>query len=395
MLLAAGCGNKNETNQLIGKWLFTFQLPNAELPFNAEVISEENELQFYVVNGEERIRADRFRISDDSVIISLPIFNTAILGKFDNGQISGDFIDYSRKGDYRIPLSATKSFESRFDVKKESAVNAAGKWRVRFSPDSDSEYEAIGEFQQLGSRAVGTFLTTTGDYRFLEGNVSGDSLFLSCFDGSHAFLFKAKIDGDSISGDFWSGSHWQENWVGVKDDSFSLPNPNELTFLKPGYESIEFSFENLNGEVVSLTDEKYQDKVVVVQLLGSWCPNCKDETAYLVSLYEKYNAQGLEIISLAFEKSENEETNIRSLNRLRDHFNVQYEILLAGKASKTEAAEKLPMLNHVLSFPTAIFIDRTGKVRRIHTGFSGPGTGEYYQEFVEETNEFVTQLLIE
>ena len=247
----------------------------------------------------------------------------------------------------------------------------------------------------MGSRAVGTFLTTTGDYRFLEGNVSGDSLFLSCFDGSHAFLFKAKINGDSISGDFWSGSHWQENWVGVRDESFSLPNPNELTFLKPGYESIEFSFENLNGEVVSLTDENYQDKVVIVQLLGSWCPNCKDETAYLVSLYEKYNAQGLEIISLAFEKSDNKETNIRSLNRLRDHFNVPYEILLAGKASKTEAAEKLPMLNHVLSFPTAIFIDRTGKVRRIHTGFSGPGTGEYYQEFVEETNEFVTQLLIE
>ncbi len=92
---------------------------------------------------------------------------------------------------------------------------------------------------------------------------------------------------------------------------------------------------------------------------------------------------------------ENQETNIRSLKRLKDHFDVPYEILLAGQASKTEAANKLPMLNHVLSFPTSIYIDRTGEVRRIHTGFAGPGTGEYYQEFVEETNKFVTQLLIE
>ena len=129
--------------------------------------------------------------------------------------------------------------------------------------------------------------------------------------------------------------------------------------------------------------------------MGSWCPNCMDETAYLVSLYNKFSGQGLEVISLAFEKSDNEETNLRSLKRLKEHFDVPYEILLAGMASKTEAAQKLPMLNHVLSFPTTIYIDRKGEVRRIHTGFAGPGTGEYYSEFVEETDRFVTQLLIE
>jgi thiol-disulfide isomerase/thioredoxin len=147
--------------------------------------------------------------------------------------------------------------------------------------------------------------------------------------------------------------------------------------------------------MISLDDERYKNKVVVVQLMGSWCPNCMDETAYLVSVYNKFHEQGLEVISLAFEKSDNEETNLHSLRRLQEHFNVPYEILLAGKASKKEAAQKLPMLNHVLSFPASIFIDRKGEVRRIHTGFSGPGTGEYYHEFVEETDRFITQLIIE
>ena len=198
-----------------------------------------------------------------------------------------------------------------------------------------------------------------------------------------------------MEGDFWSGNHWVENWTGTRDADFELPDPNSLTFLKPAYSKVEFVFEDMDGETVSLSDPQFADKVVIVQIMGSWCPNCKDETAYLVSLYNRLHEQGLEVVSLAFEKSDNRETNLRSLKRLRDHFNVPYPILLAGMASKMEAAEKLPMLNHVLSFPTTVYIDRSGEVRRVHTGFSGPGTGEYYSEFVEETDRFVTTLLIE
>ncbi|MCB9190211.1 MAG: redoxin domain-containing protein [Flavobacteriales bacterium] len=393
--LFSGCAEKDRSAELVGKWLFSLDLGGTILPFNAEMILEEDAVQFYAINGEERIRADEFEVIKDSFFVRLPVFNTALIGKITEEGIIGSYHDYSRSGEYLIPFEATRSFENRFDDLSEPTIEVTGKWKVLFSPGSDSEYEAIGQFQQLGARATGTFLTTTGDYRYLEGNVSGDSLFLSCFDGSHAFLFKARISGDSIYGNFWSGRHWQENWTGNRDEAFDLPDPETLTFLKPGYESLDFSFQNLKGETVSISDSAYQDKVVIVQIMGSWCPNCKDETAYLVSLHEKFKDQGLEVIALAFEKSDNNATNVKSLERLVDHFNVPYKVLLAGTASKKEAAAKLPMLNHVLSFPTSIYIDRTGKVRKIHTGFSGPGTGEYYQEFVEETDRFVTQLLIE
>lgn len=392
----AGCGVSSDSLELQGSWRFAFNVEGNQLPFNAEIVEEDGKFIFYAINGEERIRAEYFTVKKDSIRIQLPIFNTELAGIIESDEcIKGTFYDHSRKGAYQISFTALKNPETRFAPVQAPTVNAEGKWRVEFGPGSDHEYMAIGEFRQEGNRAFGTFLTTTGDYRFLEGNVSGDSLLLSCFDGSHVFLFKAKINDDRLEGDFWSGNHWVENWVGTRDDDFELPDPNSLTFLKPEYSKVDFSFENMAGEVVSLSDSLYTDKVVIVQIMGSWCPNCKDETAYLVSLYNKLHDQGLEVISLAFEKSDNKETNLRSLKRLKDHFDVPYPILLAGKASKSEAAEKLPMLNHVLSFPTSIYIDRSGEVRRIHTGFSGPGTGEYYSEFVEETDRFVTQLLIE
>jgi hypothetical protein len=35
----------------------------------------------------------------------------------------------------------------------------------------DGRDTTVGEFKQVGQKVTGTFLTTTGDYRFLEGTV--------------------------------------------------------------------------------------------------------------------------------------------------------------------------------------------------------------------------------
>lgn len=373
-----------------------FSMQGHQLPFDAEIAKGTLSLKFHALNGSERITAELFEVNGDSVFIQLSVFDTEFrLMMVNEERLEGMYFDHSRSGNYQIPVVANKGELPRFATTRKPTIDASGRWRVLFSPGSDSQYEAVGEFVQNGSEATGTFLTTTGDYRYLAGNVSGDSLYLSCFDGSHVFLFEAAIDGNDIRGDFWSGTHWTENWSGQRDSAAALPDATTLTYLKPGYDRVDFRFSDLDGNTVSLSDARFADKVVIVQLMGSWCPNCMDETAYLVQLHRKFSAQGLEVVALGFERSDNEETNQRSLMRLRDHFQVNYPILLAGKASKTEAAEKLPMLNHVLSFPTTIYIDRKGEVRRIHTGFSGPGTGEYYEEFVEETDYFVNRLLLE
>ena len=189
----------------------------------------------------------------------------------------------------------------------EEVANVDGRWEVVFmSDDKKSKTDAIAEFKQVGDKVTGTFLTPTGDYRYLEGQVTEDELYLSTFDGSHAFVFKAKVDSaaNSMQGDFWSGRHWHEIWLAFRNDTITMPSADNMTKMKAGKTTIDFSFPNLEGKNVSLQDEKFKNKVVVVQVLGTWCPNCRDETELFSKIYNKYRGKGLEMVGLAFENGE-------------------------------------------------------------------------------------------
>ena len=85
------------------------------------------------------------------------------------------------------------------------------------------------------------------------------------------------------------------------------------------------------------------------------------------------------------------------IQRLKDRIGIEYPIALAqfGSSNKTKAQQKLPMLNHVLSYPTSIFVDKKGDVRKIHTGFNGPATGQKYLDFKKEFESFIDLLLKE
>ncbi len=80
---------------------------------------------------------------------------------------------------------------------------------------------------------------------------------------------------------------------------------------------------------------------------------------------------------------------------MKEKMNVDYDFVIAGTSTTKSVSESLPMLENVISFPTTIIIDKKGKVRRIHTGFSGPATGAYYEKFVDDFNGFVKELLEE
>lgn len=370
------------------------------LPFNFDIGQVNGETMFFIQNGSERIIvSDIQQLDDGELVAKMPVFDSAIKTNFTENGMDGYWYNYAKGDDYRIPFTAKYGDQYRFKLERKpnsTTKNITGRWEVIFGVGTENTSEAIGEFSQIGQRVVGTFLTPTGDYRYLEGIVENNQLKLSCFDGSHAFLFQAEMteDGQSMKGDFWSGSHWHEQWTAKKNDAAVLPDPDKLTFLKEGYEAMAFSFPNLSGEMVSLDDPKYQDKVVLIQILGSWCPNCMDETAFYTQAYKKYQDQGLEIIGLAFERNPDLAVSKPILEKYIQQMGIDYELLLAGRASKKEAAEVLPMLNHVLSFPTTIFVDRKGKVRKIHTGFSGPATSEY-PIFTQKFTQFVESLLKE
>ncbi len=397
IIIAIICGcNKTNNTLLDGKWLFQLQLDENDssiiLPVNAQVDSQ----RIIFRNGEEKIDVTEIKYWSDSVLITMPVFGSEFKGRMETNTISGYYHNYNKGGEYKIPFVARYDHGSRFEDADESVANLSGTWDAWFlSPEGDST-KTIAHFKQSGSYVEGTFITEIGDYRYLEGVMDGNQLKLSTFDGAHAFLFVAELAADgSLKGIFRSGHLFKQYWLASRNENASLRGMKELTYLKAGYEKLEFSFPDVSGNIISLEDENFQNKVVIVQILGTWCPNCMDETRYLVELYNNYHKQGLEVIGLDFEIQPTLEYFKPRVRRFIRDLKVPYKIVLAGNADKKEAAEALPMLNHILSYPTAIIINKKGEIQEIHTGFSGPGTGEAYLNYKNDMEDLIESLLAE
>jgi thiol-disulfide isomerase/thioredoxin len=368
------------------------------LPFNFDVINVSGKQQLFIHNGAERFKVTDISQKGDSVFIHMPLFNSEFKLTLDKSGLIGQWIKHLGDKDAVMDFHAEPGKLWRFSNNTQPKYNVTGRWTAIFGEDNKKD-TTVGEFKQTGTMLTGTFLTTTGDYRYLEGTVEGTKLYLSTFDGGHAFLFMADITDDKtiVNGQFYSGLTGLDKWAAVRNEKAKLPDAYSLTYLKPGYKTIAFTFPDINGKKVSLSDPKFKNKVVIVQILGSWCPNCMDETNYLVnSYYGKYHPKGVEIIGLAYERTTDFAKSKPTLQQLKSRFNIPYPLLITGYTPGSGDPQKsLPMLADFKGFPTTIIIDKKGIVRKIHTGFSGPGTGKYYTEFVAEFERLTNDLLAE
>ncbi|WP_082780429.1 TlpA disulfide reductase family protein [Rufibacter sp. DG15C] len=396
-LFASACTSAPNNTLESGPWRGIIEVSGHEMPFNFTVSEEKGKQVAYLINGEEKILIDEITFDQDSVRLQMHIFDATLHAKVDKGKLKGRWERRDQAQPYSLPFSAEHGKTERFSAEPaKAAMDVTGKWEVQFQGEEGDNYPAIGEFTQNGNTLSGTFLTPTGDYRFLQGQVNGKNLSLSTFDGAHAYLFTAEPQQDgTLKGDFYVGIAGHETWTAKRNENFQLPSADTLTHLKPGYDKLSFSFPNLEGKQVSLEDPAFKGKPVVVQIFGSWCPNCMDETAFLAPWYAKNKNRGVEIIGLGYELSPEFEKAKARISKMKDRFDVDYTLLVAGTKDKELVAKSLPALSKVVSFPTTIFIDKKGKVRRIHTGFSGPGTGKYYEDFVKEFNTTIDELVAE
>lgn len=367
-----------------------------ELPFNFDVVKKGKKLQIIIKNAEEKIVVDEITIKGDSVNFKMPVFDTEFRTKLVNGNLQGVWINHYRKEKNTIPFKAEFNNTNRFPfVPGKQNPYFEGRWETTFSPGKADSSKAIGVFNHIEQTDYihGTFLTETGDYRFLEGMKVVNKLYLSCFDGSHAFLFIAEHKDDKFTGTFYSGAHWKENWTAVKNEKFKLREADEITTIKNTNEKLTFSFPNLEGKTITLTDKKFENKPVIIQIMGSWCPNCMDESAYLSGVYKEYQKQGLEIIALAYEKTNDYEISKKQVTRLKTKFDIRYEILITSLTGKEKASESMAALNKIIAFPTTIFLNKQHDIVKIHTGFSGPATGNDYLAFKQKTEALINQLI--
>lgn len=377
-----------------GTWRGLLKLQGKELPFNFRVVKDfSGGYDAYLKNAGEELLLDEVTFVNDSINMVLHVFDAQLRAAISDEGLNG-FYTLNYNPAYKVPFQATFGNDYRFKPTDTTAAatDFSGTYQVLFVNETDTT-ESIGVINQKGNYADGSFLTTTGDYRFLEGGVFNDTLSLSTFDGNHAYIFKAVKKDSMLQGDFWSGRSYHQSWTGIKNANASLPNAESLTSLKPSFETLTFSFPDLDGKKVSLTDERFKNKVVILQLFGTWCPNCMDETKYLSPWYDNNKTRGVEILGLAFERKPDFDYASERVKKMKAKWGVNYDFVIAGVDDKAKAAEVLPELNKVVAFPTTIFIGKDGKVKHIHTGFEGPGTGVYHERWKQRFNEIVNELL--
>lgn len=338
--------------------------------------------------GDEQIIAGAENVSNDSMLAVMPVFQSTLSYTRKGEQAEGIFRDDYRGEDYQVKFYGVPA---GINYMHSPPSGIEGTWEVEIIRGEERS-PAIGVFEQFGNRVYGTFLTNTGDYRFLEGEVKDDSFYVSGFDGRHLYRFTGILKGDSIvRGTYASGNHFLAEWGAQRNNQAQLDDPTGLT--RHAGDQIQFSLEGIDGKIYSLEDARFENKVVLLQIMGSWCPNCMDESLYFRHIYSEYHDQGLEIIALAFEHKGKSEAAMDKLKRASMDLKLPYPVLLAG--STKEVKEVLPQIQNFMSFPTTIFIDRKGEIRRIHTGFSGPSTGQFYSEYKEDTESFIEGLLLE
>lgn len=386
-----------------GAWRGVLTLPGGDLPFGLEIEAQGDQVRAVLVNGNERTRVDEVKVDGITLTMRMPGFENTLTATVEGDTLRGEVLMVKLGArNQRIPFRAQHGQDWRFARDAEAtapagtaaaAADVSGRWAVEFG-EGDKRSRGVGEFTQQGSHVTGTFLTTTGDHRFLAGDIVDGELLLSKFDGGHAFLYRARLAADgTMTGRWWSGLAFTEPFTARRDPDANLGDAENVTQMRDTATALDIRFPDLEGNMVSLRDARFAGKVIVIALAGSWCPNCHDEAAFLAPFHRQNRERGLEVVSLMFEQFGDFPQAAAATRRFRERHGIEYTTLIAGTSDKDDAATKLPQLNGVFAFPTTIFVDRTGKVRRIHTGFSGPATGEHHRKLLEEFESTVEQLL--
>lgn len=382
-----------------GIWRGEIMHIGGALPMNFEVKpgKSANRFKIQLRNGEERFSLEESYFRGDSLVIPFDLYESELIGKLSKGNQLTGYLVRKRNGipAYRMPFQARAGSNLRYTKLLPAKVSVQGKWMADFWSDETNHSPGVGIFTQKGNQVTGTFLKTSGDYRYLQGNISGDSLFLSNFDGSYLMQVRARIQGKTLTGTFYSGLAGKRNLKAQWDPKAALPDLKKLTYLKPGFDRINFRLPNTRGEEISLADERFKNKVVVIELMGSWCPNCIDESRFLAPYYRKNKDKGVEVIGLAFEASSELSVAKPKIESFIKRVGIDYPILFAGDTQEETIAKILPMLHKINGYPTTFIIDKKGIVREIHTGFSGPSTGAYYADWTQDFDKTIQTLLKE
>jgi peroxiredoxin len=380
--------------QVVGAWRAAVRLPGGDAPFLLDIRGAEAAPVAVAHNAGEKVSFSLLEVTGAQVVLGFASSDAVIRARLtpDHQRMEGWLYQRQDAGKGRLPFVATRGAAPRFEAipgdslpgpaARTAVPSVAGAWSVAFE-NEEQGYNGIVELtDQPGGVVTGTLVTPTGDLRALEGSYEHGVLRMSMVDDAHACLLRGKVRKDgTLEGDLWlDGSHhavWSAERSTAKDaprDAFA-----EVRVLN-AERKLRLRLPDLAGHEVSLDDARFAGKVVIVDIFGTWCPNCADQAPLLVEWQRRYRARGLEIVGVSFELSGDPAHDRQAVRRFQERFGIEFPLLLSHAEDASEVADVLPDLSAIKEYPTTVLIGRDGTVRHIHSGFVSPTTGRAFEQ---------------
>ena len=390
---AAWAGN------LDGRWDATVKIQGNEIPFRIDFSGDGEHLVGTLFDGDLKVASTGGRLEKDALVVDFGHYLTRIKANLKDGRIEGTARRPVRARSLHRLLRVPAHRHVAAPAPEGKVPAIAGLWEIPHkSPKGEKSWRFI--VRQEGPEVAASILRVDGDTGTLTGTYKDGKFVVSHFSGSRPLLLEITPEKDGTLAINPRGAYTaREKLVAYRPADArakGLPEPadfNKHTTIKDPKEVFKFRFPDLDGHVLSNTDSRFQGKVIVAVVTGTWCPNCHDEAQFLVQLHRKYRDRGLEVIALDFEEPEQQEEGLTRARAFIKKYGVEYPYLLAG--SPVEMWEKVPQANNLNSWPTTLFIGRDGRVKSIHAGFASPASGEFHRQTREEFTATVERLLAE
>ncbi|HEY4363696.1 MAG TPA: TlpA disulfide reductase family protein [Bryobacteraceae bacterium] len=383
---------QNSTPSIAGRWDATIQINGVETPFPLEITGSGANVGASLFNGEERYPSTSGKFENGKLTLVWDYYAATLDATLNDGVLDGQYAATRRmKGPFAIHARRASATPTGGSAK---VPDISGLWTI---PNKSGKGELAWRFivKQSGAKASATILRVDGDTGTISGTFQDGKFVLSHFDGARAHLLRITPAADGSLDILQDANTKLTAYRPATAKSMGLPeptDPNRHTSVKDPKEAFRFSFPDLNGKVVSNTDARFKGKVVVVEITGSWCPNCHDEAPFLAEMYRKYGPQGLEVVSLSFEEADQLKDPTR-LKAFAKRYGMTFPVLVCGDPD--DANSKLTQLVNWNTWPATLFIDRKGVVRSVHSGFPSPGSADLYTAAKDEFNVEIGRLLAE
>jgi len=377
---------------LAGLWDATVKVKDLEVPFRFEISGDGSKIVGTFFNGDAKFISSSGTYANGSVLINWDYTASKLEATVHDGIIEGSYFRSGRDAKTVYPFQAKRFAPSPLTT--DDVPSIAGLWVI---PTQSDKGESAWQFivRQSGPEVTAAVLRIDGDTGALQGTYKNGKFILSHFSGARPSVFEVKLLPDGSLDILQNGTTKLTATRSTEAKAKGLPeptDPSKHTSVKDPTKPFTFAFNDISGKPVTNEDPRFRGKVVLINITGSWCPNCHDEAPFLAALYKKYHSQGLEIVALSFEEAD----QLKDPARLRafiKKYGIDYTVLVGGEPS--EAAAKLTQAVNWNAWPTTFFVGRDGLVRGAHAGFPSSGSGEIFTKAKEEFEAKVGRLLAE